>query len=109
MRKPLLFALLVVVTFSVYGQDSASTFSFNFQETPLKDALLQIETKTGFQVFIIEDWVQQEVVSGQLINLELSEVLNAVLKETSLNYTVFDNRIILTLGAIVVTSPLTSQ
>ena len=103
MHRLLLFCWLVLMTFPFYGQDIEPAYTFEFENTPLKEALLKIQSQTAYQLFFLDDWMQDEVVIGSFSNLKISELLEVILKDTSLNFVIIDKQIFLTLGTIVVT------
>ncbi|WP_316931590.1 carboxypeptidase-like regulatory domain-containing protein [Flavimarina sp. Hel_I_48] len=67
----------------------------------MTEALLSIENETDYRFYYKEEWLTPYTVNATFENAELETVLNALFKETELNYIIRDKSIILTKNAIV--------
>jgi len=100
MRKYLLLFLLIYFPFT-YAQTADPEISLNFENKELPDILAEIEAKTDYQFFFDEDWFGLSKFSGDYSQTKVTEVLEAVLEETNINYFIKGSRIILTRGSII--------
>ncbi|HKL36806.1 MAG TPA: carboxypeptidase-like regulatory domain-containing protein [Salegentibacter sp.] len=100
MRKYLLLFLLIYFPFT-YAQTADPEISLNFENKELPDILAEIEAKTDYQFFFDEDWFGLTKFSGEYSQTKVTEVLDAVLEETNINYFIKGSRIILTRGSII--------
>jgi len=104
--KPRKFLIVLfgcfLMTSAIRAQNN-SNLSGDFSNTPLKEVILDIESKTDYRFFFIDDWVMKDSITVSYANEELSEVLNIVLAETTLNYYVKDDekRVVLLENTIV--------
>lgn len=101
MQRILLFFFIVTTSFQLFSQETQN-FSFNFNNTPLDGVLNEIETRTDYKVYFLNDWLNNHTVTGSFNNLTISELFSAILKETSLNFTIVEKKVVLTLGNLVV-------
>ncbi|MEL6810178.1 MAG: TonB-dependent receptor [Bacteroidota bacterium] len=80
---------------SMHAQETE--LSLSFQEVTLKDIIEQIESKSSYQFFFVEDWLGEERLSGTYERISLEEILNDLFKESLLNYYITPNgQVILT-------------
>jgi len=95
--KYLLFLFLLVSSLSI-----AQNISLNFENTPLKEAILKIESQTDYQFYYIENWINDLSVSGKYTNLTIDAILEDLLNVTDLNYYISNNnKIIFTKNNII--------
>ena len=75
----------------------------NTAQNSLKVALLQLESQSGYQVFFDENWLTNLTADVDISNMELSEALDLLLEETSLNYHIItdEKRIIIVQNAVI--------
>ena len=95
--KYLLFLFLLVSTLSI-----AQNISLEFENTPMKEAILKIESQTDYQFFFVESWIDDFQVSGKYNNLTIAIILEDLLNSTDLNYYISGtNKIIFTKNNII--------
>lgn len=99
MKKNITF-LLLFISYFVSAQNSKE-ISISFTDATVKDVLLQIENKTDYKFYFVEDWLPEVTRSGNYSNVPVEEVLKELLKNTVINYYFLDNRIILTNNNII--------
>jgi|TARA_R100000479_G_scaffold130736_1_gene68748 hypothetical protein len=76
--------------------------TISFDETPLKEAFIEIENQTDYNFFYIDNWLEGKTVTGNFNDVTVSKLLENLLDDTVLNfYITQDNRIILTQNTIV--------
>ena len=76
-------------------------FDFSFQNIPLVKAIDQIEAHTEYRFFYKIEWVRNYTVSGDFKNQKINSILEGLLNNTDLNYTLRDHRVILTKSVLV--------
>ena len=101
MHRLIIFCFLFLISFQLYCQEG-SKYSFSFNEATLKNVLLEIESKTEYKIFFIEDWIKDEVVTKSFDDISIEELFLELLKDTSLNYKVINKKVILTLGNVII-------
>ncbi|MCK5441128.1 MAG: carboxypeptidase-like regulatory domain-containing protein, partial [Maribacter sp.] len=101
MKKKLLVLLgLLVSVCSMYGQEDQE-ITITFDNTPLKEALLQLEDKVPYSFYFEEAWLKDHRVSKNYENKKLRAILNGLFEETNLNYFIKDGRVILLNNSVV--------
>src|SRR5690606_26053355 len=95
MRKLVFIALLI--TGSCFGQ---SDVSINFHNTPLKEALLELESQSGFKFYFDETWLKDKAVTSTNSG-SLNKVLGDLLRDLSLNYFIYDNTVIFSNNSVI--------
>ncbi len=86
---------------ATFAQDTLSA-RFQFENTPLKEAIKTIENKTDYRFFYLDEWLQNFTVSGNFDNEPISNLLESILNKTVLNFYISeDKKIILTQNSII--------
>jgi hypothetical protein len=94
-----LFVLLFSLTFSAQIKNDNITISYN--ELTKKEVFSLLKDKTSFTFFYIDSWLDNTKISGNFKDRSIQYILNDILKSTSLNYTVFNGKVILTKGNLI--------
>lgn len=102
MQRFLVFFFLIATSLHIYSQE-AQKFSFNFNNTPLDQVFNEIENRSDYTVYFLNDWTEDQVVTGSYNNVTIDELFNQILRNTSLNFLIIDKSVVLTLGNLVVT------
>lgn len=102
MQRLLVLFFLIATSFQLYSQE-AQKFSFNFNNTPLEQVFNDIENRSGYTVYFLNDWVKDQVITGTYNNVTIDELFNQILRNTSLNFVIVDKNVVLTLGNLVMT------
>ncbi|MEM7381744.1 MAG: TonB-dependent receptor, partial [Bacteroidota bacterium] len=85
-----------------YAQEEDLRVSIEFSDISRKEALLQIEEITTYQVFFVDEWLSDELISGSFSNVSLKDVLEHILDNTSLNFYLLQQKyIVLTRNIII--------
>lgn len=80
--------------YKMEGQvDRDITITFN--NTPLKEALLQLEKHLKVSIFFKEIWLKDQFVTKEFFQQDLKYVLDGLFENTTINYFINDERIIL--------------
>ncbi|GHC52341.1 carboxypeptidase-like regulatory domain-containing protein [Ulvibacter litoralis] len=94
------FLFFLISISSVLGQNNPE-ISVVFNNTPLKEAILQVEELSDFHFFFEEEWLVNQFVTERFDNKKLFEVLSEIFEETTLNFYISDNTIVLLNNSIV--------
>lgn len=102
MKKSLIFVSILLAFQFISAQNDSIQTPQNVQNS-LKTALNQLEAKTGFKFFYDENWLQSIPAKANISNLDLTDALNELLKDSSLNYYVLNDekRVILIQNGII--------
>jgi len=97
--------LAIVLLFSfhwVIAQENTTKITVSFTNVSIPDALSSIEQKTDYKFYYIEDWFDNKLISGSFQDTSVSDILDAIFKETVINYFVSaDGKIILTQNNLI--------
>ena len=85
------------------GQDlSSEKIDLTFQEKPVLQVLLDIESKTSYKFYFLEEWLEDYKVSGQFRDADLEEILSYIFRNTLINYFQIDGeKVILTKNNVI--------
>ncbi len=87
--------LLFIVLLSVFGGSSAWSqeggLTVSFQETPMQEAMLQLENLSGKSFYFHDQWFGDSTVSASFTNKSLSEILDSLFQNTEFNHYLLDN------------------
>ena len=97
MRVTRIFILLMFVLFfqNLFGQ-SDEKISIDFDSISRIDALIKLESKVSFAFYYDVDWFDISLMSKSYENARFEDILKDILEGTSINYFIYNNRIILT-------------
>ncbi len=80
-------------------------YSFTFSNSPLIYVIEEVELKTDQQFFFAEEWIEGILITKNFENKTLTEILDQLLEQTTINYfKTDDNRIIFTQNTIIYSS-----
>ena len=90
--------LMVQLTFS---QNSSITISGDSKTS--SQFFRELEDKSGYSFFYLEDWIENIEVTENFMDASITEILNAILSDTSLNFYVLEeeNRVFLLQNTVV--------
>lgn len=100
MRNFLILLLFLSFQF-ITAQEQPQRISISFEETPLSEVLMEIEKRSNYRFYFVEEWLTGKNVSGSYENTPLKVILEELLKNTFLNYYIYNKKIILTQNNIV--------
>lgn len=94
--------IYIIILFSQIAIcQSKDIISFTFNNTPLAEALIELESSTDYDFYFDESWLKEVNVTKAFDNETLEEVLRGLLIETSINYFIIDSKVILTKNNII--------
>ena len=88
----------------IFSQDDRESqkISLSFENSSRKDVIAQIEEKTGYRFYFVENWLDDKLISGNYENKPVADILDEVFKETVINYYISsDNKVILTQNNLI--------
>lgn len=101
MRK-LLHIFVLVCCATLFGQEQEAKYSFQFSEQNIVEVLGTLEEQADVVFYYDISWFSGQTFSGTFNNATLSEILEEVFKETTLNFFQYDaDKIILTQNNII--------
>lgn len=89
--------ILVLVFFQARSQNEELAISLSFENTEIKNVLIQIENKINLKFYYVEAWLENKMVSGSYTNVHVNKILDDLFKDSNINFYVLDNsKVILT-------------
>jgi len=95
MQRTVFILFLLVVSSLCFSQSDTIRRSLIYNDISLTTFLEDISEEYTVKVFYQEDWVKNETISGEFLNLNLSELMNSALAKTSITYEIAGNNLIL--------------
>lgn len=105
MKNSLLILLFFCIQF-IYAQDENNqNISINFENSSTVNVLKKVEELTHYRFYFVEDWLGDELISGQYKDVSIQTLLDGIFKNTIINYYISaDNKIILTRSVLIYNS-----
>ena len=105
MRNILLILLFFCFQF-IYAQDLIKEiFSINFKNSSKVNVIKQVEKLTEYRFYFVEEWLDDEPISGEYSNVTINTLLDLIFNNTIINYYITsDNKIILSRSVLIYSS-----
>src|SRR5688500_16277796 len=101
------FCLLTFLTsLSCGAQTSDSLFSFSFNKIPFEKFVTAVEESAKYKFFYVKRWVDTLVVSPEIKDATIKDVLQQTLKDTKIQFYIVGDRIILTNNVPIIESEI---
>jgi hypothetical protein len=103
MRKTLLVLFTTLIHFSLLAQKTGDTYSFEFNNIDRLKTIETIEASTPYHFYFEKEWLDTDksLISGSYKNVSIEVLLESIFKNTSLNFYVTKNKIILTQNNVI--------
>ena len=103
MRKILLVLFTAIIHFSLLAQKTEETYSFEFKNIDRLKAIETIEASTPYHFYFEKEWIDSDksLISGSYKNVTITTLLESLFNNTSLNFYVTKNKIILTQNNVI--------
>lgn len=103
MKKITLLLFLFAFQHITYSQVISDKVSVEFKNANLRTVIQNIELTSYFKFYFDEKWFEYDstIISKQFKEVRIAEVLDEVLQNTSFNFYISDNKIILTNNSII--------
>ncbi len=92
-NKYLILISFLLVSLGMFGQTPTITTSFN--NTPLEEAVLKVETLSNKYFYFEESWLKGHFVTKNFEKESLRNVLDGLFANTNINYIIKDGNVIL--------------
>lgn len=79
----------------MFAQNSSDRISITFERVSIKDALISLEEASSYDFYFYQDWFDTSLISKSFQEETIDNVLEEILKETSINFFIYGNRVIL--------------
>lgn len=87
----------IVILFSQFLiSQTEKKISISFEEVSLKDALIALEEASNSKLYFNENWFNNTLISKSFVNEPVGNILEEILSETTINFFIDGNKIILT-------------
>ena len=105
MKNSLLILLFFCVQF-IYAQDeNKQNISINFENSSTVNVIKKVEELTDYRFYFVDDWLGNELITGQYKDVTIQTLLDGIFKKTIINYYISpDNKIILTRSVLIYSS-----
>src|SRR6186713_2428882 len=91
------FCLLIfLASLSCGAQTRERLFSFSFNKIPFEKFVTEVEAGAPYKFFYVKGWVDTLVVSVEIKEAKIQDVLRQTLKGTKIQFYISGDRIILT-------------
>jgi hypothetical protein len=101
MKKITLLAFMLLFVLFTYAQER---LTITFNNASLKEVIKTLETKTNLSFYYLDGWLDNDKITHDFTNTSLENILDMVFKERSINYVIFDNKVVLTNNSVVHTN-----
>lgn len=99
--KYILCIALFLSSFQLFSQDE-NKITVAFNNSTIPEAIKEIESKTNFQFFYLNEWFGDERISGNYTNQSIEVILSDIFKNTVLNFYIYKgNSVILTKNNVI--------
>jgi len=100
MKKRIILYLVFLLSIHLsFAQSDKLDISFN--NSTLKEAIIQLEQKTNYSFFFIDEWFEDITITKSYKNKPLQFILSELLQDSSINFFAYKNNIILTKNSTI--------
>lgn len=98
----ILTILIVFTSYLVTAQNGSETLNLSFENQTQENVLHEIEKQTDYHFYYHKGWLSQELISGSYNNISVSDMLEAIFKNTVINFHILKgNKIVLLQNTLV--------
>jgi len=101
MKKTFLVFSIFLFTLQIAVAQNNQNLSVSFNETPLMEAVKEIEALSAYSFFFEESWFDDQTVTKNFENKSLTEILNGLFEATTINFFIKDATVILLNNSVV--------
>ena len=84
--KIIITTLFTCFFFISNAQNTNEELTISFQDKTLKEVIQKIEDQSSYKFFYLNDWLNDNKISGNYTNKTVSFILKDVLKNTLINF-----------------------
>ena len=92
MKKITLIAFMLLSVLFSYAQNNLSV---SFKDSNLKEVIKTLENKTNLKFYYMDSWLDDKKFTKDYNDASLTSILEDILKESSINFTLFENKVLL--------------
>ncbi|CAL2082856.1 TonB-dependent receptor [Tenacibaculum sp. 190524A05c] len=101
-KKSILALMVLLFSTSLIAQENNETITITANELTKAQVIKLIESKTNYNFYYLEKWLDDEKISFNFTNAKLKYVLDTLFGGSRINYFILDNeRIVLTNGNLI--------
>ncbi len=98
--KYIFFFIILFISQVLFAQGNRK-ITIQFENTNLTEAIIELEKTTNFNFFFLENWFEPTKFSKTYKEVKIETILKDLLQNTSINFFLYDNKIILTKNNII--------
>ncbi len=91
MKKFLLTIICFWVFTIAFSQEQNGNITISFEKETLYNALIKLEAQEKIRFYFAEEWIPEKVISSSFNDVNLTDILGELFKETLLNFYELDN------------------
>ena len=99
MKKTILLYLALFSIHLLNAQTKNITISFN--DSSVVEALIQLEEKSNLNFYFLDSWFDSKKISKNYENKSIEFILSDLFSQSSINYLVYDGKVILTNNSVI--------
>src|SRR5690606_5255014 len=101
MLRKILIIIMLFISGTSIAQESPIV-SIEFYDISLKEALLKLETQTGYRLYFIEDWISDEKkISKSYFQRPLIDIMEELFENSNLNFFIYEKTVIVTKNSVI--------
>jgi len=101
MLRKILIIIMLFISGTSIAQESPIV-SIEFYDISLKEALLKLETQTGYRLYFIEDWISDEKkISKSYFQKPLIDIMEELFENSNLNFFIYEKTVIVTKNSVI--------
>lgn len=94
--------LLYLAFFSIYLLNAQTkNISISFENSTIEEVLIQLEKKSNLKFYFLENWFDSNEISKTYDNKSIEFILSDLFSQYSINYLIYEDKVILTNNSIV--------
>ena len=102
MRK-IVFIFFFLINFIVFSQEKEKKYSFNFNQSSIKNAIELIEKNSDYRFYFEKEWIESNpiLITETVNEITIEEVLKMLFQPTELNFFIDKKHIILSKNNVI--------
>lgn len=95
MKNIILGFIFLQMPLILFAQSPNERFTISYQNLSLQEAIVDLEQKSNYRFYYLSEWLDSLTINARFENEPLSSILDSLLSATTLHYTFYQKRIIL--------------
>lgn len=102
MKKFLAILFVLLISHFAFSQDKNPVYTLNFSNISQKKVLEKIENISNYKFYFQDNWLDDTMlISGNYTNLTISELLDNVFEDTTINFIIDKNSVVLVKNSVI--------